>query len=253
MSVDNKIWLKQQRSAFSAKRIRLLEKIEETGSISKASAAVGMSYKAAWDAIDKMNNLAQQALVSKVTGGKSGGGSTLTVYARDLIKTYYELEEAHDRQLEQLQSESEYGINFFLASTKNLFSGHVVSRLFGDVNATVGVKLRGDDMLAAVVTKETIERMKLKNDDRVYVLVNESAVSLIKGDARDLAISARNRLLGKVGGIVSSGVSAEVAIRLPGGQSIYVTMTSGSVDSMGLKQDDIVTALFKAQSVVLLK
>ncbi len=253
MRADNKVWLKQERSSFTAKRIKLLERVEETGSISKASAAVGMSYKAAWDAIDKMNNLAEKPLVTKVTGGRSGGGSTLTSYAKELIRTFYEIEEAHDRQLEQLQSESKTGISFFLASTKNLFSGHVVSRVSGDVNATVGIKLRGDDMLAAVITKETVPRMQLEIGDRVYALVNESAISLLKGNGRDLAISARNRLLGKVSRIFSAGVSAEIEIRLPGGQAVYVTMTAASVDSMDLKEDDTVTALFKAQSVMVLK
>ena len=36
--------------------------------------------KAAWDAIDAMNNLAEHPLVTRVTGGRHGGGSTLTPY-----------------------------------------------------------------------------------------------------------------------------------------------------------------------------
>ena len=36
-----------------------------------------MSYKAAWDAIDTMNNLAGEPLVERMTGGK-GGGTQLT-------------------------------------------------------------------------------------------------------------------------------------------------------------------------------
>ena len=35
-----------------------------------------MSYKAAWDAIDTMNNLAGTALVVRATGGRGGGGTT---------------------------------------------------------------------------------------------------------------------------------------------------------------------------------
>jgi molybdate transport system regulatory protein len=253
MRADNKIWLKQERSTFAAKRIKLLEKIDEIGSISKASAAVSMSYKAAWDAIDKMNNLADEPLVTKVTGGRSGGGSTLTSYARELIKTFYELEEAEDRTLEQLQHEKETGIGFFLASTKNLFSSHVVTIKSGDVSAYIGIRLRGDDQLSAVITMASVERLQLKEGDRIYALIPENAISLLKGDGRDLAVSARNRLLGRVGRIVSSGVSADVEITLPGGQSIYMLMTTESVISLGLKEGEIVTALFKAQSVMILK
>ena len=39
-------------------RVRLLEAIDEHGSISQAAKHVPISYKTAWDAIDAMNNLA---------------------------------------------------------------------------------------------------------------------------------------------------------------------------------------------------
>ena len=45
-----------------ADRIALLAKIGETGSITAAARAVGMSYKGAWDVIDAMNNLADEPL-----------------------------------------------------------------------------------------------------------------------------------------------------------------------------------------------
>ena len=57
-------------------RIRLLEAIAETGSISKAAPLVPLSYKGAWDAVDAMNNLAEQPLVARSTGGRQGGGTT---------------------------------------------------------------------------------------------------------------------------------------------------------------------------------
>ncbi len=253
MKTDVKLWLKSEYSSFDAKRIKLLEKIEETGSMSKAAKVVGMSYKAAWDAIDKMNNLAEEPLVIKVTGGRQGGGSTLTPFARELIKTFYNLAEARDRTLEQLEDEKRTGISFFMASTKNLFSCHVQSIVSGDVNATVGLKLRGGDMLAAVVTRDSVKRLALNQGDRTYALVHESSISLLKGDGRNLAVSARNRLFGKVSRITTAGVSAEVEIRLPGGQNIYITMTAASIDSMDLQEDNEVTALFKAQNVMILK
>ena len=59
-------------------RIRLLEAIDQHGSISQAAKAVPISYKAAWDAVDAMNNLADQPLVVRSTGGKNGGGTQLT-------------------------------------------------------------------------------------------------------------------------------------------------------------------------------
>lgn len=45
-------------SFLGDKRIRLLEAIDKFGSISQAAKAVPFSYKAAWDAVDDMNNVA---------------------------------------------------------------------------------------------------------------------------------------------------------------------------------------------------
>ena len=56
-------------------RIKLLEAIALHGSISQAAKTVPLSYKAAWDAIDAMNNLAPEPLVIRTTGGKHGGGT----------------------------------------------------------------------------------------------------------------------------------------------------------------------------------
>src|SRR5689334_16720910 len=59
-------------------RIGLLQAIAEQGSITQAAKAFGMSYKAAWDAVDAMNNLAGAALVERSTGGRGGGSTRLT-------------------------------------------------------------------------------------------------------------------------------------------------------------------------------
>jgi len=254
MKTDGKIWLTSKETAFGSGRIKLLEKIDETGSISKAAAAVGMSYKAAWDALDKMDNLSEEPLVIRATGGRKGGGTKLTAYARQIIETFYEVSEKHAKILDELDDdEKDIGINLVQSSTKNLFQGTVSTIVSGGVNSTVGIKLRGEDTLAAVITKDSVSRMGLKSGDRVYALVNESSVTILKGDGRNLAISARNRILGHIDRINIAGISAEIEIKLPGGHSVFTKITAESVDSMGLVEGDTVTALFKAQSVMILK
>ena len=51
------------KPALLEKRVKLLEAISATGSISSAAKMVGLSYKAAWEAVDTMNNLSQKPLV----------------------------------------------------------------------------------------------------------------------------------------------------------------------------------------------
>src|SRR5690606_24277009 len=78
----------QAQNWGTERRMALLAAIDTAGSISAAARKVGLSYKAAWDAVDTMNNLADQPLVERVTGGKRGGGASLTPRARELLSGY---------------------------------------------------------------------------------------------------------------------------------------------------------------------
>ena len=51
------------------KRIAILREVGSCGSISQAARAVGVSYKAAWQAVDTLTNLAGASLVARAVGG----------------------------------------------------------------------------------------------------------------------------------------------------------------------------------------
>jgi molybdate transport system regulatory protein len=91
-------------------RIELLARIAELGSITQAAKAMKMSYKAAWDAIDHMNNLARQPLVERMVGGKGGGATRLTARGERLVASFRMIEQAHRRFVDQLSDEIEMAI-----------------------------------------------------------------------------------------------------------------------------------------------
>lgn len=76
---------------FGPGRAELLELIEETGSISRAAKAMGMSYKKAWNMIDEMNSAGQKPYVISHKGGQQGGGAELTETSRKVVKAYRQL------------------------------------------------------------------------------------------------------------------------------------------------------------------
>ena len=83
-------------------RVRLLEAIDVHGSISQAAKHVPLSYKAAWDAVDAMNNLADQPLVERNAGGRAGGGTTLTEHGRRVVAMYRAVEAEYQAALDRL-------------------------------------------------------------------------------------------------------------------------------------------------------
>lgn len=77
-----------------AGKIRLLEAIERTGSISQAGRSLGMSYRRAWLLIDDMNQCFRHAVVSAKPGGSQGGGAVLTEFGAGVVRDYRAIETA---------------------------------------------------------------------------------------------------------------------------------------------------------------
>lgn len=73
-------------------KIRLLELINETGSISAAGRALEMSYRQAWLLVDELNRMFDKPVVSAQTGGGGGGGTIVTETGNDIVRLYREME-----------------------------------------------------------------------------------------------------------------------------------------------------------------
>ena len=73
-------------------KIALLKAVGETGSISAAGRALGMSYRRAWRLIEELNGCFNKPLVAAQTGGKSGGGAGLTPLGKSVIAHYTAIE-----------------------------------------------------------------------------------------------------------------------------------------------------------------
>lgn len=73
-------------------KVRLLELVADTGSISAAAREMEMSYRRAWLLIDEMNHMFKEPVIAAVTGGAHGGGARLTETGENLIAAYRAVE-----------------------------------------------------------------------------------------------------------------------------------------------------------------
>ena len=93
-SVGFRVWINEEEGHFiGLGRVRLLENIRETGSITKGAKAMKMSYRQAWQMVEDMNSRSEKPLVEKILGGKGGGGAVVTEAGEKVIKLFYKLEE----------------------------------------------------------------------------------------------------------------------------------------------------------------
>ncbi|VBE92544.1 TOBE domain-containing protein [Burkholderia pseudomallei] len=260
LALSGELWLHAGGQTLGgAARIALLAAIGETGSITRAAKAVGLSYKGAWDAIDTMNNLAGEPLVLRATGGKGGGGTTLTPRATALIAAFRAIEREHRRFIDAASAAVEgFEVNWKLigrigmkTSARNQLLGKVLAVKHGAVNDEVVLALPGEHTITAVVTHESVQELGLAPGVDACALVKASWVVLAVEDGSPLRLSARNQLQGVVETVTRGAVNSEVLLALDGGMTLAAIVTNDSVDALGLAQGVSAVAAFKASSVIL--
>ncbi len=255
--LQGQIWITAgEQSMGGHGRIHLLSKIAELGSISQAAKSMKMSYKAAWDAVDHMNNLAGEALLHRTTGGKGGGSTTLTERGQQLITNFQRIEQIHQRFLQELSQETGNIIDdlFVLkrlsmkTSARNQFFGTVKSIQVGAINDAIEIAVAGGQTVVATVTRESTEELALEVGREVFALIKASSIILVS-EAEDVRFSARNQFAGTVARVQKGAVNSEVVVNV-GDSALAVIITNDSAERLELKEGSPVTAIFKASSVI---
>lgn len=236
-------------------RLALFRQINESGSISSAARALGVSYRAAWEAVEEVNNLSVAPLLARRVGGEKGGGTVLTGHGLEVMKHLETFEAAFQNFLERLGGNAGKELGFYLSivklktSARNQFGGRVTRLTKGAVNSEVILDIGGGDQIALIITNKSVDNLELKVGTEAVALIKASNVIVALG--QDFKSSARNQLTGVISRCELGAVNGEVIIELPGGKSMVAIITNESIRSLGLKPGDQATALVKASHVIL--
>lgn len=259
--LDGEIWLRSdgERADLGLEQVRLLEVVGRTGSISAAARQLGISYKTAWERIERLNNLAREPVVIRAAGGSQGGGSQLTEYGKRIVAGYASLSREHDEFIDRLGARLARldDLAGFVRSSRvrssvgNQFLGTVSRINPGAVNAEVSLALSDDLTLAAVITAESLTELDLKTGDLLLAMVMPGAIIL--STTPDIQVSARNRLGGHIARINAGIVNSEVVLDIGQGKTLNVVVTNESVQRMALREGMSLCAFFKASAVVLMR
>jgi molybdate transport system regulatory protein len=260
LTVEGMLTVHGKRGLSANERwLELLSQFEHKRSIVHAARAVGLSYKAAWDAIETMNNLADAPLVVRAAGGRGGGGTTLTSAGLRLVRTFRIVQRQKAAFLTELNrnlGEASMPLRVLgrlgvKTSARNQFGGTVASIRRGSVNDEITVEMRGGQQIVAMITRDSTRALGLKKGSSVVAWVKSSWVILALGVDASLRLSARNQLQGRISRISVGSVNSDVVLELPGGNTVAATVTNRSARALRLKRGLTVTAVFKASSVIL--
>ncbi len=244
------------QSFLARQRVALLEAIGIHGSISAAARAVGLSYKTAWDTVDALNNLSDKPLVLRATGGRQGGGSTLTAQGRATLQMFQEGEKRlqsildgltmNHMDLDDLQSlTSRFSMR---TSARNQFAGRVEKITLDAVNAELRIRLDEENVIVSVITVESVSNLELRHGSEVYALIKSSSVILSSGPA---TFSAENLLCGTVASLRKGSIYAEITLQLAFGKTVTAVLTSDTLKKLGLKRGAQACAIFPGSAVIL--
>ena len=247
----------QQRLFADPRRISLLKQIAQTGSISQGAKNAGISYKSAWDAINEMNQLSEQSLVDRATGGKGGGGAVLTRYGQRLIQLYDLLAQIQQKAFDVLSDDDALPLDSLLAaisrfslqtSARNQWFGTVTGRDHQQVQQHVDILLSdGTTRLKVAITAQSGERLGLDEGKEVLVLLKAPWVNVTRDPA--VAAAADNQLACRISHIERGTEQCEVLMTLPDGQSLCATLPLNEAQT--LEEGADVTAFFNADRIII--
>ena len=246
--------------ALTDKRIDILRQIGACGSISQAARAVGVSYKAAWQAVDTLTNLAGTPLVARAVGGSGGGGAQLTEAGHQLLAAADAMAQARGAVLARWQATPHAGPALARLAVRTSMRNQlpcVVDRLAvqGQI-VCVHLRLEGEGAgavsLASRITRESAELLGLQPGLAVLALCKATAVRVERGGRAASAIATEAptgtlRLPGRATRVVRGASGDEVSAELAAG----LHMVGFAAPHSGLRAGSAVVLVVEENAVVL--
>lgn len=231
MNVKNPDLAEVLGQASSDKRIDILRRIGQSGSISEAARRAGVSYKAAWQAIETLGNLAGTPMVAKAVGGSGGGGTVLTPAGRRVLEAAARLDQARADVLGTLahgraddRGRSGLAALALRTSMRNQFPCEVRSLRSTGGLVRVGLRLPGGALLYARITRESVQLLDLAPGLNLLALCKATAVRVaVQVDPGE----GRNLLDGSVRRASRAAQGGEVVLQLEGGVNLVGFAAAG--------------------------
>ena len=214
------------------KRIDILRRIAQVGSISEAARGAGVSYKAAWQAVETLSNLAGAPLLEKAVGGSGGGGAVLTPAGQQVLDGAALLAQARARALAELQRSTpsaSAGLGLAALGLRTSMRNHlpctVRSRRALAGSVQIRLDLGGKASLVARITRESEQLMGLAPGLSVLALCKATAVQIAPAFPAQDGV---NVLPGVVTRLSRAGRGGEVSMQLASGQQLVGFTQDGS-------------------------
>lgn len=244
-----------QKLFANPRRIKLLQHLQQTGSISQGARDAGISYKAAWDAINDMNILAGQEVVHSEKGGKGGGGAKITPFGERLLQLYSLMDQMQDMALKALVdaavpmgSLQELMAHFSLeTSARNQLLVEVTALQGDSLSDNLKLRLQGGQEVEASITHTSTAKLGLVVGKKVILLFKAPSVA-IRLHCED---DGNNHLRGVVTSLTTGEQRSEIALDIGGTDLVYASVKNESIAGFNLAEGDYCYASFTPSNAII--
>lgn len=255
------IWLESDlrlAGILDSRIINLLNAIDQTGSLNQAAKQVGLSYKGAWQIIERVNTVSPKTIVSTAVGGTKGGGSYLTDAGKSLISLFLRLRQQHQQFLKQLNADIANDPDLVIlmqrlvvkTSANNQLFGKISALRMGAVNMEADVILKSGEKITTTFSCAAGNELNLAVDLDAVLLINDSDITLINDN--DISnFSAQNHLHGTVLSLHQNEIEAKAILLLVGGETLTVSLSEQEIEQLKLHVGSKIWAIFKSNAPIL--
>ena len=107
-TIKFKIWLEtdDNKGILGEGKCNFLKTISETGSITKATKKLGLTYRKTWDNLNKIEKNLGFSVIHRQRGGKDGGKTVLTPQGQAIVDAFDKFHKKYDALISQALQET---------------------------------------------------------------------------------------------------------------------------------------------------
>lgn len=173
-----KIWLESEdKPILGVGGAMLLQVVRDKGSLAAAAKALSISYRHAWNQLNKIEKRMGRPVVERFKGGLKGGGMQLTDSGRAILKKFQRFNTYLEYALQNPELWEAYGLR---TKERNRVRGKTVEVKKDAQTAAVKIKVESPVLVTSIITEEAVEALDLKVGDNAKVIIKATEIMVDK-------------------------------------------------------------------------
>jgi molybdate transport system regulatory protein len=158
----------------------LLRRISESDSLTDAAKLVGISYRNAWDRLNKLETTLEAKVVETKVGGTKGGETRLTPDGIKLLNDFRRLRKYLFNALEDedVRAHAERKLG-----GRNKFKAKILEVRRGSMTSEIKMVILQSDKLISIISNEVVDDLALEENDAVQASFKSTGVIIVKKEA----------------------------------------------------------------------